>query len=49
MIRALLRSEKHCIFFGGFAGMGLVAASQTALSALASPSGKPDAEMLSIS
>ncbi len=48
-IRALLRSEKHCIFFGGFAGMGLVAASETALSALAGPTlAVPDSETLSI-
>ena len=48
-IRALLRSEKHCIFFGGFAGMGLVAASQTALSAFAQPKpASPDADLLSI-
>jgi hypothetical protein len=49
VLRALLRSEKHCIFFGGFAGMGLVAASQTALSALAGPKlAVPGAETLSI-
>ncbi len=49
VMRALLRSEKHCIFFGGFAGMGLVAASQTALSALAGPKlTVPSAETLSI-
>jgi hypothetical protein len=48
-IRALLRSEKHCIFFGGFAGMGLVAASQTALSSFAQPKPAiPDADLLSI-
>ncbi len=48
-IRALLRSEKHCIFFGGFAGMGLVAASQTALSSFARPKPAiPDADLLSI-
>src|SRR5579871_381575 len=48
-IRALLRSEKHCIFFGGFAGMGLVAASETALSAFAQPKPVlPDADLLSI-
>jgi hypothetical protein len=48
-MRALLRSEKHCIFFGGFAGMGLVAASETALSALAGPKlATPDADTLSI-
>ena len=48
-LRALLRSEKHCIFFGGFAGMGLVAASQTALSAFAQPKpALPDADLLSI-
>lgn len=48
-IRALLRSEKHCIFFGGFAGMGLVAASETALSSFAqSKPAIPDADLLSI-
>jgi len=48
-LRALVRSEKHCIFFGGFAGMGLVAASQTALSAFARPKpAVPDADLLSI-
>ena len=48
-VRALLRSEKHCIFFGGFAGMGLVAASQTALSSFAQPKPAiPDADLLSI-
>jgi hypothetical protein len=31
-MKALLRSEKHCIFFGGFVGLGVVAASQTAVS-----------------
>lgn len=36
-IRALLRSEKHCIFFGGFTGIGLVAAAAA-----------PDANVLSI-
>ncbi len=48
-VHALLRSEKHSIFFGGFAGMGLVAASQTALSALAgSKPAVPDPDTLSI-
>ena len=48
-IRALLRSEKHCIFSGGFAGMGLVAASETALSAFAQPKPPiPTADLLSI-
>lgn len=48
-IRALIRSEKHCIFFGGFAGMGLVAASETALSAFVGPKlAVPDGDMLSI-
>jgi hypothetical protein len=30
-LRALLRSESHCILFGGFLGLGLVTASQMAL------------------
>ena len=47
-IRALLRSEKHCIFFGGFAGIGLVAASQTAQSFAQPKLAAPDADMLSI-
>jgi hypothetical protein len=52
-IRALLRSEKHCIFFGGFAAIGLVAASATALSAFAGPAAAvsdsvPDDAVLSI-
>ncbi len=48
-IRALVRSEKHCIVLGGFAGMGLVAASETALSAFAQPKPTiPDADLLSI-
>ncbi len=32
-IRALLRSEMHCILFGAFAGLGLVVGSQLAMSA----------------
>jgi hypothetical protein len=49
-LKALFRSEKHCIFFGGFAGMALVAASETALSAFAERQpGVPDAGLLSIS
>ena len=49
-LTALFRSEKHCIFFGGFAGMALVAASETALTAFAERQpGVPDAGLLSIS
>jgi hypothetical protein len=49
VIHVLLRSERHCIFFGGFAGMGLVAASQTAISTSAGPiSSVPGADMLAI-
>jgi len=32
-LRALLRSEMHCILFGAFAGLGVVAGSQLAMSA----------------
>jgi len=49
-LTALFRSEKHCIFFGGFAGMALVAASETALTSFAERRpGVPDAGLLSIS
>ena len=48
-LRALVRSEQHAIFFGGFAGLGLVAAAETALSAASQPKPAiPDADMLSI-
>ncbi len=36
-LRALLRSETHCILFGAFAGLGLVLGSQMAMSAAARP------------
>ncbi len=36
-LRALLRSETHCILFGAFAGLGLVLGSQMAMSAAPHP------------
>jgi ABC-2 type transport system ATP-binding protein len=45
VLRALLRSEEHCLLFGGFAGLGLVAALQAAMAAsgrLGQASGQTD-------
>lgn len=45
-LRALLRSEMHCILFGGFVGLGLVVASQLAMSVPAGTDPLPSADIL---
>jgi len=45
-VRALLRSEMHCILFGGFVGLGLVVASQMAMSVPATADSLPGADVL---
>lgn len=45
-LRALLRSEMHCILFGAFVGLGVVVASQMALSVPATPDSLPSADIL---
>jgi len=48
-VRALLRSETHCILFGAFVGLGLVVASQTALSATAAAADPlPSGDLLAV-
>lgn len=40
-MKTLLRSDRHLLFFGGFAGLGVVIASQTLASAVAHPAAEP--------
>jgi hypothetical protein len=48
-MKTLLRNDRHSLIFGGFAGLGIVIASQTLLSAVnQKPSAAPSAAMISV-
>lgn len=48
-MKTLLRNDRHSLIFGGFAGLGIVIASQTLLSAVnQKPASAPSAAMISI-
>jgi len=48
-MKTLLRNDRHSLIFGGFAGLGIVIASQTLLSAVNQKSGRaPSAAMISV-
>ena len=48
-MKTLLRNDRHSLIFGGFAGLGIVIASQTLLSAVnQKPSATPSATMISV-
>ncbi|HEY2170443.1 MAG TPA: hypothetical protein VGJ30_12510 [Candidatus Angelobacter sp.] len=48
-MKTLLRNDRHSLIFGGFAGLGIVIASQTLLSAVNQrPGGAPSAAMISV-
>ena len=48
-IKTLLRNDRHSLIFGGFAGLGIVIASQTLLSAVnQKPGAAPSATMISV-
>lgn len=48
-MKTLLRNDRHSLIFGGFAGLGIVIASQTLLSAVNQKSGAaPSAAMISV-
>jgi TM2 domain-containing membrane protein YozV len=48
-MKTLLRNDRHSLIFGGFAGLGIVIASQTLLSAVnQKPSATPSAALISV-
>ncbi len=48
-MKTLLRNDRHSLIFGGFAGLGIVIASQTLLSAVnQKPAASPSAAMISV-
>jgi hypothetical protein len=48
-MKTLLRNDRHCLIFGGFAGLGIVIASQTLLSAVnQKPGTAPSAALISV-